>query len=43
MILACEDASAKLVEVVFVAEILSEKRVKDSLMQLFAADVWLRL
>ena len=36
--LACEDANSKLVEVVIVTDVHS-----DSFVQLFAADVWLRL
>ena len=43
MTLACEDANSKLVEVVIVADDHFVKRVDDSLVQLFAADVWLRL
>ena len=35
MILACEDGNSKLVEVVTVADVDAEKRVDDSLVQIW--------
>ena len=40
MTLACEDANSKLVEVVSVADVEAEKRVDDSLLQVWKVKFW---